>query len=75
MNAIALQPDLGLVLAQARLYERLAESAVERSRSSIGASLGERLAGMIATVRLAMSRPMATTNDVLPTLSEYPYRG
>jgi hypothetical protein len=73
MNAIALQPDLGLVLAQARLYERLAESAVERRRLSGGRSLGDRLARAFGRVRRAISEPVTAPSIDLPALTDYPY--
>jgi hypothetical protein len=73
MNAIALQPDLGLVLAHARLYERLAEGAVERRRLSMGPSLGERIVRGLGRIRRAISDPSATSTTNLPALTDYPY--
>jgi len=73
MNAHALQPDLGLVLARARLYERLAESAIDRRRTTDGSDLLDRLVQLIARVRRAVTQPVATANDALPALTDYPY--
>jgi hypothetical protein len=73
MNAHALQPDLGLVLAHARLYERLAESAMDRRRANDDPGLGDRLAQVIDRVRRAMTQRVTTANDALPTLTDYPY--
>jgi hypothetical protein len=73
MNAPALQPDLGLVLAHARLYERLAQTAMDRRRTNDGPGLGDRLAQVIARMRRAMTQPAATANDILPALTDYPY--
>jgi len=73
MNAHALQPDLGLVLAHARLYERLAESAMDRRRANDGPGLGDRLAQVIGRVRRAITQPASTANDSLPALTGYPY--
>jgi hypothetical protein len=79
MNAPALQPDLGLVLAHARLYERLAQNerlaqtAMDRRRTNDGPGLGDRLAQVIARMRRAMTQPAATANDILPALTDYPY--
>lgn len=73
MNEHAFPLDLGLVLAHARLYERLAESAVERRRASAGPGIADRVARVIVRVRRAMTQPATTANDTLPTLIDYPY--
>ena len=73
MNAHALQPDLGLVLAHAWLYERLAESAIDRRRTNDGPDFGERLVQLIAHVRRAVTQPVTTASDALPALTDYPY--
>lgn len=73
MNAHALQPDLGLVLANARLYERLAESALDRRRANDRPSFGDRFMQLIARVRSAITQPAPTAIGFLPALTDYPY--
>jgi hypothetical protein len=74
MNAQALQPDLGLVLAHARLYERLAESAIERRRSTPRSSLRTSIGRVATRIRLAFTQPAEATTTV-PPLAGYPYQG
>ncbi|HEU0237536.1 MAG TPA: hypothetical protein VFR14_13945 [Candidatus Limnocylindrales bacterium] len=73
MNAHALQPDLGLVLAHARLYERLAESALDRRRANDRPGFGDRAIQLIARLRSAITQPAPTATGTLPTLTDYPY--
>lgn len=74
MNAQALQPDLGLVLAHARLYERLAEAAIERRRSTPRTSVRTSIARAAAAIRRAFTQPAEATTTV-PPLAGYPYQG
>jgi hypothetical protein len=75
MNANTVGPDISAVLVHARLYERLAERAVERHRASEGPGLRERLAGFIRALRQSIADPTDVVGGVVPSLIDYPHRG
>ena len=66
MHAHALQPDLGLALARARLYERLAESAIERGRSSSRANPFPAISRSAGAILRALGEPIQDTPQQLP---------
>jgi hypothetical protein len=76
MNANSIfAPDLRLVLAHTRIYEQLAETAVEKQRShAASARRPSRIAAALRTLRQAVTTAADSTTSSLPRLDGYPYR-
>lgn len=68
-------PDLRLVLAHARIYEQLAETAIEKQRSrSSSARRPSRIAAAFRALRQAVTTVADSTSSTVPALHGYPYR-
>jgi len=76
MNANTLfAPDLRLVLAHARVYEQLADSAIERHRANAGSERRpNRVAAAVRSVWKAITTVADSRTTTLPRLDGYPYR-
>lgn len=68
-------PDLRLVLAHARVYEQLAETAIEKQRANATRERRpNRIAAAVRTMWQAITTAADSTTTTLPRLDGYPYR-